>query len=52
MDEKVLEALQRLNVEYEEFIFPSGGTDRCAIGITPEDLYKAAQCSGRIDVCK
>ena len=35
-----------------ETVFPSGGTDRCAIGITPEDLYKAAECHGRIDVCK
>lgn len=35
-----------------ELVYPSGGTDRCAVAITPEELYRAAQCSGTVDVCK
>lgn len=35
-----------------ETVFPSGGTDRCAIAIMPENLYKAAECCGVVDVCK
>lgn len=35
-----------------ETVFPSAGTDRCAIAITPEDLCKAAGCSGVVDVCR
>lgn len=35
-----------------ERVFPSGGTDRCAIAITPENLYRAANCQGLVDVCK
>lgn len=35
-----------------ETVYPSGGTDRCAIAISPEALYQAAQCSGEVDVCK
>lgn len=35
-----------------EFVYPSGGTDRCAIEITSENLYTAAGCGGIVDVCK
>lgn len=36
----------------EEPVYPSGGTDRCAIAIRPEALYQAARCSGTVDVCR
>lgn len=33
-------------------VYPSGGTDNCAIEILADDLYMAAECKDMVDVCK